>query len=156
MRREELQKQANKLQVELDNLNRLIAMPSTPTIEEVYLFLYPIGKKWHYLNKYGISTVCEDPSTVYASSHTTNKETEATKLYIVWKNIAAYVEGGKRFQRSKSFKGYYILNREDGKYQIEKSIGYDIPGVIYFSSKETAQQAIDIMGEDRLRRMLQF
>lgn len=119
------------------------------------------GKKYYYTNGHGTIKESADPEKVtdFCDTDPNNAPTEhqLQRLLALNKflNVAYYLNEGSEFnwKDHSEYKYFIYYNNNKKIFQIDSNTFVNY-GIVYFKSKELAQQAIEILGEETIKLAL--
>ena len=129
------------------------------TYEDVCKKLIPIGSLYKYIDIYEIidaeTALYEDYKEWIGNEAKTKEQLEALLALNKLKNVANYLNGDWKpdWDNFTANKHYIILSKEDIEFHAARTV---TSGEVVFKSRESAQQAIGILGEDTVKLALSF
>lgn len=147
MNKEEALKILSAIEAEAAEIKKIIEEKSLPTYKDVIYELHP---SWMFTSD-GVIFTTTPSSHLYA----TKKITEREVIRHEWLNIVEYVNRGKVINLPERGLLYYAyVSRDYGTINTAPAIQYVIPGVEYFESEEDCCRAVDMLGEEKFKKMM--
>ena len=147
MNKEEALKRLSAIEAEAAEIRKIIEGKSLPTYEDIINELRP---QWGVSSYGSVYTTFMD-SHLYA----TKKITEREVIRREWLNIVEYVNRGKVINLPERGLLYYAyVSMDYGTVNTSKTFKYVIPGVEYFESGEDCRRAVDMLGEEKFKKMM--
>ena len=139
---------------EKSTFEKIVFKPKKESCEDVYRRLF-YEKKTYYFDRY---RTIED-TTVYESNYldpnNCTSEKQAKKLLAINQlmNVAKYLNGDWQFNWEEAGNSKFYIALEHNKIRILEGWVSNV-ALVYFRTKELAQKAIDILGEETIRLAL--
>ena len=141
---------------ERSTFEKIVFKPKKESCEDVYRRLF-YEKKTYYFDRYG---KIED-TTVYESNYldpnNCTSEKQAKKLLAINQlmNVAKYLNDGWKPNWNNYEECKYTICFDNSNTEIFIDVDYSIiRSIVYFKTKELAQTAIDILGEETIKLAL--
>lgn len=147
MNKEEALKRLSAIEEEAAEIRKIIGGKSLPTYEDIINELRP---QWGVSSYGSVYTTLMD-SHLYA----TKKISEREVIRREWLNIVEYVNRGKVInlpERGLLYSAYVSMDYET--INPAQTTQHVIPGVEYFESEEDCCRAIDMLGEEKFKKMM--
>lgn len=147
MNKEEALKRLSAIEAEAAEIRKIIEEKTLPSYSDVCAELEP---SWMFTGD-GVIFTTMPSSHLYA----TKKITEREVIRAEWLNIVEYVNWGKIINLPERGSLYYAyVNMDYGTINTAQTIQYVIPGVEYFESEKDCCRAVDMLGEEKFKKMM--
>ena len=135
--------------------NKIVLKDKQLTYEDIRKKLFSKLDTYYYVNSYG--NICAESSICNPYISNSNSASTAHQLECIFAknklaNIAVYLNNG--WKPSESDFGYFIC-RCNETFEIIKRDDYKFNNNIIFKSRESAEQAIEILGEETVKHALE-
>lgn len=127
------------------------------TYEDIARKLFPDGESHYYFNGGAEINTIFNRKFNYTCKNNANSEKQLEKLLAInmLMNVAKYLNDGWQPNWSKEEEGKYYIQIEN----VSKNLSIDCTGlfnsaIVYFKSKELAEQAIEILGKETVKLAL--
>jgi len=147
MNKEEALKRLSAIEAEAAEIRKIIEEKTLPSYNDVIDELLP---QW-VVSSYGSVYTTFMDSHLYATKEISEREVIRRE----WLNIVEYVNRGKVINLpERGFLYYAYVNMDYGTINTAQTIQYVIPGVEYFESEEDCCRAVDMLGEEKFKKMM--
>ena len=148
MNKEEALKRLSAIEAEATEIKKIIKEKSLPTYKDV---IYELQPCWVVSCRGDVYETIIGDSHLYATKEISERELIRRE----WLNIVEYVNRGKVINRPERGLLYYAyVSRDYGTINTGQTVKYVIPGVEYFESEEDCCRAVDMLGEEKFKKMM--
>ena len=139
---------------EKSTFEKIVFKPKKESCEDVYRRLF-YEKKTYYFDRYGKIEDTIVYESNYLDPNNCTSEKQAKKLLAINQlmNVAKYLNGDWQFNWEEAGNSKFYIALEHNKIRILEGWVSNV-ALVYFRTKELAQKAIDILGEETIRLAL--
>lgn len=147
MNKEEALKRLSAIEAEAAEIRKIIEEKTLPSYSDVCAELEP---SWMFTSE-GVIYITMPSGHLYA----TKKITEREVIRAEWLNIVEYVNRGKVIKLpERGLLFYAYVATFDNIICTAITVGTVIPGVEYFESEVDCCRAVDMLGEEKFKKMM--